>query len=80
MRPSTKSSSVLKQRNMHNWLTRTCVASTWPPKAPLDAWRLPPSVPWEEQAEEEVQEEEVVPVSREEEEQEQQGAEVPTPG
>lgn len=43
---------------MHNWLTRTCVASTWPPKVPLDAWKLLPSAPWEEQAEEEVQEEE----------------------
>lgn len=44
---------------MRNWLTRTCVASTWPLKAPLDAWKLLPSAPWEEQAEEEVQEEEV---------------------
>lgn len=53
---------------MHNWLTRTCVASTWPPKAPSDAWKLRPSAPWEEQAGEEVQEEEEVGASGEEEE------------
>lgn len=33
---------------MYNWLTRTCVASTWPPKAPLGVWKRLPSVPWEE--------------------------------
>lgn len=30
---------------------RTCVASTWPPREPSDAWRPPPSVPLAEQEE-----------------------------
>ncbi len=66
---------------MHNWLTRTCVASTWPPKAPSDAWKLLPSAPWEERVEGEVvveEEEEVVLASGEE--QEPQEVEVPTRG
>lgn len=33
---------------MCNWLTRTCVASAWPPKGPLGAWKLLPSALWEE--------------------------------
>lgn len=41
---------------MYNWLTRTCVASTWLPKVPSGAWKPLPSAPWEERAEEEVQE------------------------
>lgn len=49
---------------MHNWLTRTCVASIWPPKVPLDALKLPPWVLWEEQVEE-VEEVEVEEVLRE---------------
>lgn len=64
---------------MHNWLTRTYVASTWPPKAPSDAWKLLPWAPWEERAEEDHQvgvEEVLVSV----EEQEQREAEEPTRG
>lgn len=60
-------------------LTRTCVASTWPPKAPSDAWKRPPWALWEERVEEvsvEQQEEVSELVSAEE----QWEAEVQTPG
>lgn len=54
---------------MYNWLTRTCVASTWPPKGPLGAWKPPPSAPWEEPVAEEAWEgEELAAVEREGEE------------
>jgi len=69
----------MKQCNDANWLTRTCVASTWLPKAPLDGWKPLPLAQWEELAERvEVRLEEVVVSGQEREV--QQEVEGPTQG